>query len=340
LGRSEKARSSEEILDMTAAEPRIVFLDAATYGDISLKRFTDAWNCTIHQVTSSSETIQRLAGHNIAVTNKVRFDQTVLRAPRASDLRLIVVAATGTDIIDRTEAAKRGMKVCNVPDYATQSVAQFTLALILELATRAGKYSDAVRNGEWEKSPIFSLLTYPTVELNGKKLGVVGFGSIGQAVARMARDFGMEILVAARPGSAGTISQDRIPLEHLLRQSDIVSLHCPLTPATRHLINAQSIALMKPTAFLINTARGALIDEAALVEALRKKQIAAAALDVISQEPPSADHPIIRAAKELNNLIVTPHTAWSTREAREGLLDEVKENIVSFLRHETRNLVV
>ena len=325
---------------MTAAEPRIVFLDAATYGDISLKRFTDAWNCTIHQVTSSAETIQRLAGHNVAVTNKVRFDQAVLSAPRASALRLIVVAATGTDIIDRAEAAKCGIQVCNVPGYATQSVAQFTLALILELATRAGKYSDAVRSSEWEKSPIFCLLTYPTVELNGKKLGIVGFGSIGQAVAHMARGFGLEVLVAARPGATPLIAKDRIPLDQLLREADIVSLHCPLTPETRHLINRESLSLMKPTAFLINTARGALIDEAALVEALRKKQIAAAALDVISQEPPPADHPIIRAAKELNNLIVTPHTAWSTRETRERLLDEVKENIAAFLRHEARNLVV
>jgi glycerate dehydrogenase len=216
-------------------------------------------------------------------------------------------------------------------------VAQFTIALILELATRAGRYSDAVRLGEWEKSPVFSLISYPTIELSGKKLGIVGYGRIGEAVAQMARGLGLKILLAARPGARS--SDGRIPLERLLPQADIVSLHCPLTPETRNLINAQSLALMKPTAFLINTARGALIDEAALIEALRKKRIAAAALDVITQEPPPADHPIIAAAKERDNLIVTPHTAWSAREARERLLNEVKENIAAFLQGGDRNRV-
>jgi len=324
---------------MNRQQARVVFLDAATYGDISLKRFTDTWDCTIHQVTSPSETVPRLAGHAVAVTNKVVINKAILNSAEARDLKLIVVAATGTDIIDREEATNHGVKVCNVPGYATQSVAQFTMALILELATRAAKYGNAVRSGEWEASPIFSLLTYPTVELNGKKLGIVGYGSIGQAVARMARGFGTEILVAARPGATAAVPKDRISLEQLLRQSDIISLHCPLTAATRNLINGQTLSLMKPTAFLINTARGALINEAALIEALRNKQIAAAALDVITGEPPPGDHPMIRAAKELHNLIVTPHTAWSAREARERLLHEVEENIAVFLQGRPRNLV-
>ncbi len=308
---------------MNRQQARVVFLDAATYGDISLKRFTDTWDCTIHQVTSPSETVPRLAGHAVAVTNKVVINKAILNSAEARDLKLIVVAATGTDIIDREEATNHGVKVCNVPGYATQSVAQFTMALILELATRAAKYGNAVRSGEWEASPIFSLLTYPTVELNGKKLGIVGYGSIGQAVARMARGFGTEILVAARPGATAAVPKDRISLEQLLRQSDIISLHCPLTAATRNLINGQTLSLMKPTAFLINTARGALI----------------AALDVITGEPPPGDHPMIRAAKELHNLIVTPHTAWSAREARERLLHEVEENIAVFLQGRPRNLV-
>jgi glycerate dehydrogenase len=310
---------------VSAHPPRVVFLDAATYGDISLRRFTDTWGCTVHQVTRPGETRARLAGHSIAVTNKVVIDKAVLNTPEASELKLIAVAATGTDIIDRDEATRRGVRVCNVPGYATQSVAQFTIALMLELSTRAGRYSDAVRLGEWEKSPVFSLISYPTVELSGKKLGIVGHGNIGRTVAQMARGFGLEISIAARPGARA--SDGRIPLGELLPQADIVSLHCPLTPETRNLINAQSLALMKPTAFLINTARGALVDEAALIDALRKKQIAGAALDVITHEPPSADHPIIHAAKELGNLIVTPHTAWSAREARERLLREVEENI-------------
>ncbi|MET0586604.1 MAG: D-2-hydroxyacid dehydrogenase [Candidatus Binatia bacterium] len=323
---------------MTAEHARIVFLDAATYGDISLERFIKTWDCTIHQVTSRGETISRLTGHSVAVTNKVVIDKSVLDSAEAKDLRLIAVAATGTDIIDREEASKRGAKVCNVPGYATQSVAQFTMALMLELATQAGKYANSVRGGDWQRSSIFSLLNYPTIELQGKKLGIVGYGNIGQTVAQMARGFGLEVLIAARPGERAP-GGGRIPLEQLLSQADIVSLHCPLTPETRNLINEQSLALMKPTAFLINTARGALVDEAALIEALRQKRIAAAALDVISKEPPPADYPIIQAAKELDNLIVTPHTAWSAREARERLLHEVKENIAAFLENKPRNLV-
>jgi glycerate dehydrogenase len=324
---------------MSDRQPRIVFLDAATYGDMSLQRFTARWDCTIHQVTSPHETIQRLSAHGIAVTNKVVIDRPVLNSPEAKDLKLIAVAATGTDIIDREEAAKRGVKVCNVPGYATPSVAQFTMALILELATRAGKYVGAVKSGEWQKSLVFSLLTYPTIELRGKKLGIVGYGNIGRVVAQMARGFGMDVLVAARPGSKGPIPTDRVSLEQLFREADVISLHCPLTPETRDLINGRTLSLMKPTAFLVNTARGALIDEAALIDALRKQRIAAAALDVITKEPPPADHPIIRAAQQLDNLMVTPHTAWSARETRERLLQEVEENISSFLGGKPRNIV-
>jgi glycerate dehydrogenase len=324
---------------MSAQPPRIVFLDAATYGDLSLRGFTDRWQCTVHQVTRPDETIPRLAGHTVAVSNNVVMGREVLTSNEAQGLKLIVVAATGTDIIDKEAAKQRGVLVCNVPGYATQSVAQFTMALILELAAQAGRYGEAVKAGEWEKSPVFSLLTYPTVDLNGKKLGVIGYGNIGRAVARLGRGFGMEILVAARPGSAGPIPPDRMRLEQLLREADVVSLHCPLTGETKNLINGQTLLLMKPTAFLINTARGGLVDEAALIAALRQKRIAAAALDVITQEPPAADHPIIEAVKEMENLIVTPHTAWSAREARERLLDGVAANIAAFQAGEPRNIV-
>lgn len=322
---------------MSDSRLRIVFLDAATYGDVSLRRFTKPWHCTVYQVTNPDETAERLEGHAIAVTNKVVIDKAVLASPQARDLRLIAVAATGTDIIDRAEAAARGIKVCNVPGYATQSVAQFTMALILELATGAGKYRDSVRQGEWQRSPVFSLLFHPAFELNGKKLGIVGYGRIGQTVAQMARAFGMEILVAAR-GDA-PVPQGRLPVPEVLRESDIVSLHCPLTSETRNLIDARSLAWMKPTAFLINTARGALVDEAALIEALKRNTIAGAALDVITVEPPPADHPMVRAARELDNLVLTPHTAWSAREARERLLREVEENIVVYLQGGDRNRV-
>jgi glycerate dehydrogenase len=264
----------------------------------------------------------------------------VLHSPEAGALQLIAVAATGTDIIDRAAATQLGIRVCNVPDYATQSVAQFTMALILELATRSGDYCRAVKAGAWEKSPVFSLLTHPSVELRGKTLGIVGYGNIGRAVAQMASGFGMEILIASRLGDNAPTFHGRIPVAELLKQSDFITLHCPLTQETKNLINAQTLALMKPSAFLINTARGALIDEAALIDALRQRRIAAAALDVISNEPPPADHPVIVAAKELDNLMVTPHTAWSAREARQRLLEEVKENITAFLQGRPKNLVV
>ena len=324
---------------MNPEQARIVFLDAATYGDVNLDRFTRKWQCAVHQITRPHETVERLAGHSITVTNKVVIDKAILAAPSTQELKLIAVAATGTDIIDREEAARRGVKVCNVPGYASQSVAQFTLALILQLAINAGKYAATVKAGEWQKSPMFSLLTFPTTELAGKKLGIVGYGSIGKTVAQMARALSMEILVAARPGTAGAIPEGRVALTDLLSESDIISLHCPLTPETRNLINQRSLALMKPSAFLINTARGGLIDESALIGALRDRRIAGAALDVISQEPPPADHPMIAATRELDNLLITPHTAWSAREARERLLHEVEENIAAFLQGIERNRV-
>lgn len=319
--------------------PKIVFLDAATYGDISLQPFIDRWDCTIYQVTRPAELRARLQGQSVAVTNKVVLDGTVLASTEAGELRLIAVAATGTDIIDRVAASQKQIQVCNVPGYATQSVAQFTLALILELATRAGRYGQAVRSQAWQQSPVFTLLDFPTIELQGKRLGVIGYGNIGRAVTAMAIGFGMEPMIAARPGSSGPLPPGRVPLAELLRIADVVTLHCPLTPDTRNLINQQSLALMKPSAFLINTARGALIDEPALIQALRQRHIAAAALDVISREPPPADHPIIQAARELDNLWVTPHTAWSAREARERLLREVAENISGFFAGKPRNLV-
>ncbi|MGZ8442352.1 MAG: D-2-hydroxyacid dehydrogenase [Candidatus Binatia bacterium] len=323
---------------MSKRQTRIVVLDAATYGDMPLAGFTDTWDCTVHQVTNAAQTGARLAGHAIAITNKVAFDTAILNCAEAAELKLIAVAATGTDIIDKEAAAKRGVKVCNVPGYAGQSVAQFTMALILELANRASSYAAAVKAGEWHKSPVFTLLTFPNMELAGKKLGIIGFGNIGRTVAHMARGFGMEILIGARPGDP-TSAADRVPLAELFRQADFISLHCPLTPDTRNLIDRQTLALMKPSAFLINTARGALIDEPALIQSLRAKLIAGAALDVISQEPPPGAHPIVVAAKDLDNLIVTPHTAWSSSEARQRLLMEVKANIEAFHRGEPRNLV-
>jgi glycerate dehydrogenase len=186
---------------------------------------------------------------------------------------------------------------------------------------------------------VFTLLDFPSVELKGKKLGIIGYGNIGRAVAEMARGFGLEVMIASRPGSAEPIRPGRVSLTELFRQADVITLHCPLTAQTRNLINTETLSLMKPTALLVNTARGALIDETALIQALSQNRLAAAALDVISREPPPADHPIILAAKKLDNLIVTPHTAWSARESRERLLKEVANNISAFFEGKPRNIV-
>lgn len=316
----------------------IVILDAATFGDAPLAIFAERWNCAIHQVTAPADLRARLKARAVAITNKVPIDRAVLASPEARDLKLIVVAATGTDIIDRDAAKEFGVRVCNVPGYAAQSVAQFTIALMLELATRVGKYAESVRSGRWQQSPIFTVLDYPTIELSGKKLGVVGYGNIGRIVARIARSLGLEIMIAARAGAPPP--PERVPLESLLAAADIVTLHCPLTPETKNLIDERRLSLMKPGAFLINTARGALVDEAALIRALRARRLGGAALDVISSEPPPAGHPIIEAARELENLVVTPHTAWSARESRERLLDEVAGNIEAFFAGTPRNVVV
>ncbi len=324
---------------MGQSDFRLVFLDAATFGDVSLERFNARWDCTIHALTAPTEVLPRLQGYQVAIVNKVILNRSILESPAAAELKLIAVAATGTDNIDLVAARDRGIGVCNVPGYAAQSVAQFTIALILELATRAGGYEALVRQGAWERSPIYTRFDFATVELSGKKLGIVGYGNIGRRVTQMARGLGMEVLISARPGSSGPAPGERRALEDVLASSDFVSLHCPLTPNTKNLIDSHALGLMKPSAFLINTARGALVDEAALIKALREKKLAGAALDVISREPPPEDHPIIRAAKELDNLLVTPHCAWSTREARERLMNEVMENIKAFVEGRERNVV-
>ena len=325
---------------MSNSDLRIVFLDAATFGDVSLDRFKAQWDSTIHNLSAPAEVPARLQGYHVAIVNKVVLNRSILDSAGAKGLRLIAEAATGTDNVDLGAARDRGIRVCNVPGYAAQSVAQFTISLILELATRAGGYMELVRRGAWEQSPIYTRFDFSTVELSGKKLGIVGYGNIGRRVAEMARALGMEVLISARPGSTAPLSAGRRGVDDVLAASDFVSLHCPLTQNTKNLIDSRALSLMKPTAFLINSARGALVDEAALIKALREKQLAGAALDVISREPPAADHPIIKAAKELDNLWVTPHCAWSTREARERLLNEVAENILAFTNGQDRNRVV
>ena len=325
-----------------AAPPSIVFLDAATLGDATeaLAVLAECYPCKVHAVTSPEDTAARIAGHSIVVTNKVALRAELLASEAAASLRLIAVAATGVDVIDLDAARSRGIAVANVVGYSTRSVAEHTWALILELATRTGRLDHAVRGGGWSRSPIFTMFDYPRVDLAGKTLGIVGYGAIGRAVAAIGAAFGMNVLVAARPGSTGPVPKDRVPLDELLTRADVVSLHCPLTDATRGLINAESLARMKREAWLVNTARGALVDEVALVDALRAGRLGGAALDVLTREPPPSDHPIVRAMPELPTLVVTPHVAWTSREARRRLSEGVADNVHAFLRGERRNRVV
>lgn len=275
--------------------------------------------------TAPADTAARLRTATIAISNKVDLTADVLAA--APQLRLIAVTATGINNVDLTAARARGIAVCNVTGYGTASVAQHTLALLLMLSNRLRDYSRDAVNGRWSASPAFCLLDYPVLELAGKTLGIVGYGELGRAVAKLAEAFGMTVKIAARPGEPG--SDGRTPLDELLPQVDVLSLHCLLTPATAQLLNAERLARLKPGALLVNTARGGLIDEKALAAALRSGHLGGAALDVLTVEPPPADHPLL--APDLPNLILTPHCAWASREARQRLLDRTAANIRAFL---------
>ncbi|MBI3832685.1 MAG: D-2-hydroxyacid dehydrogenase [Planctomycetes bacterium] len=319
---------------------KIVFLDAMTFDreDVSFKAFTESWECVFHRFTKPDETAARLLGCDVAVTNKVLIDEKVLARPEAKTLKLIAVAATGFNNVEVEAAKRRGIPVCNVRGYSSASVAQHTFGLILELASHCGRYAVDVAGGAWAKSPIFTLLTHPCTELHGKTLGIIGHGDIGKSVAKIAVGFGMKVLAAARKG-AKEFPAGRVPLEFLLQSSDVVTLHCPLTPETKNLIGAQELGMMRKSAFLINASRGGLVDEAALIEALKKKWIAGAAFDVLVKEPPPPDQPMLLAAKELDNLLITPHSAWSTLESRQRLLDEVCENVKAYEAGKERNRV-
>ncbi len=319
---------------------KVAFLDAETFdraGDVSCQAFTGTWSCTFHRITKPEETLEHLQGFDVAVTNKVVLDAKVLDAVGQS-LKLVAIAATGTNNVDLEAARKLGIPVCNVAGYSSASVAQFTFALILELASHAGDHAIDNRTSAWSSSPIFTRLAYPGIELKDKVLGLVGFGGIGQAVARIAQGFGMKVIVSARPG-ASTVPDDRVAFDEMLRTADVVSLHCPLTPETQDLIGAREFGLMKKSAFLVNTARGGIVNEGALIAALESGRIAGAGFDVVTQEPPPKEHPMMEAATRLNNLYLTPHCAWACVEARQRLLDEVFENIRSFEKGIERNRV-
>ena len=284
--------------------------------------------------TAQAELAEAIAGAEIVLLNKLRLDRATLE--RTPSLKLVVLAATGTNNVDLEAARERGVAVCNLRDYCTASVVQHVFGTLLLLTHRLREYDSLVRSGAWGRGEQFCLLDYPIRELTGRRLGIVGFGALGKGVARAAQAFGLEVLVANRPG--GPTAAGRLDLDELLPQVDVLSLHCPLTPATRGLIGARELARMKPDAVLINTARGALVDSQALADALRAGQLGGAAIDVLPQEPPVDGNPLL--AGNIPNLIVTPHIAWAARESRQRCLDEMAANVEDFRRGGHRGRVV
>jgi glycerate dehydrogenase len=315
---------------------RLVVLDgfALNPGDLSWDALQALGPCEIHDRTPPALTVSRAAGASLVLTNKTVVGHSEIA--QLPGLRYLGVLATGTNVVDLEAAREAGIVVTNVPAYATPSVVQLTFGLLLELTLRTGMHSESVRAGRWSRSPDFSYTLQPLVELAGLTLGLVGFGHIGRAVTEVARAFGMPVLAHTRRPPAEPVAGVRfVDLETLLRESDVVSLNCPLTPETKHLINTRTLALMRPTAYLLNTGRGPLVDEAALAAALNAGRLAGAGLDVLSVEPPPADHPLLTA----RNCVITPHVGWATRAARERLLCVAVENVRAFLAGTPRNVV-
>lgn len=282
--------------------------------------------------TAPEDVMARLAGAHVAVVNKAKLSADMLAA--LPELRMVAIAATGSDNVDLAACRELGIVVSNVRGYAVTTVPEHVVALMFALARRLPSYTADVAAGRWSAARNFCLLDHKVRDLAGATLGLVGSGSLGAGVADRARALGMEVIFAERPG-ADTVREGRVAFDEVLRTADVVSLHCPLTEQTRHLINAHTLAQMKCDAFLINTARGGLVDEPALARALRDGVIAGAALDVLSSEPPPADHPLLDP--DIPNLIVTPHVAWASQSAMQALADQVIDNIDAFASGYPRN---
>jgi glycerate dehydrogenase len=319
-------------------KPRLLFLDAGTvnYGDLSLEPFEKLGVLKVYHHTPVRQMAARLRQAEIVITNKCRLDRALILG--AKNLRCIAVTATGFNNIDLAAARGRGIAVCNVPGYSTQTVAQNTMALMLALAGSLFKYNEAAHSGLWSRSPFFVYGAHPIIELKGKKLGIIGYGSIGRKVGQMAKAFGLKLLVSRIPGRkySAAEAKKRQPFDKMMRESDFITIHTPLTVLTRDLINGAAIRKMKPSAFLLNMARGGIINEKALFQALRSRRIAGAALDVLTQEPPPKNHILLGAP----NLLLMPHVSWASREVRTRLIGEVAENIRIFLKGKKRNRIV
>ncbi len=318
---------------------KIVFLDRDTTdrGDVDFSGIESLGELVSYPTSTREETAARIADATIILTNKAVIGATEMDA--AKNLKLIQVVATGVNNIDLEAARERHLAVCNVSGYSTEAVAQHVFASLLNLMSNVHRF--AAEPEKWAESPIFTRLDYPVTEIAGKTLGIVGLGSIGKAVARIGEAFGMKVIAYGREGSSGEGPIPRLCHEAFFAAADAITLHCPLTPGTRHFINRDSLKLMKPGAILINTGRGDLVNEADLVDALRAGSIRGAAVDVVTPEPPAADHPFLVAyAAGLDNLFITPHTAWSACEARQRLLDGIVANVAAFRRGEKINRVV
>lgn len=318
--------------------PQAVFLDYAStsHDDLDLTRLRHACGqLQLWEATQADNLLEHIGQAEIVISNKVILNATTLTALK-DQIKLICVAATGTNNIDLEVAQQLGIPVCNVRNYGNRSVAEHCLSLIFALARQLPAYHQAVQAQAWQKSKHFCLLDYPITEVAGKTLGIIGYGSLGQTTAELAAAVGMQILVAERL-DAPTVRTGRVSLHELLARADFISLHCPLTEQTKAFINAERLQHMKPSAFLINTARGGLICEADLLTALQTHQIAGAALDVLSLEPPTTDNPLLQTS--LPNLIITPHIAWASRSARQTLIEQLADIISSFQTNHLINQV-
>jgi len=315
-----------------------VFLDYATVdaGDLDPSRLhASAPGLRLLANTPQDEVVETIRGCEVVLLNKLKMTADVIAA--APDLRLIALSATGTNNVDLIAAKERGIAVCNIRDYCTPSVVQHVLGTLLMLTHRLREYSQMAVDGTWSRSQHFTLLTHPIRELQGRTLGIVGYGVLGRAVAEACQSaLGMKVLIANRSDDAPQVG--RVDLDTLLQQADVVSLHCPLTEQTRHLLDARRLRLMKRDAILINTARGALVDLDALAAALRTGNLGGAAIDVLPEEPPVSGSPLF--ADDIPNLIVTPHTAWAARDSRQRCLDEIAANIIDWRQGGDRGRVV
>jgi len=315
---------------MEASDMKIVILDGYTEnpGDLSWDGFAALGELTVYDHTPVDEIVSRIGGAEIVITNKTPITAQTFEA--CPQIRYVGVLATGYNVVDTAAARERGIVVANVPTYGTAAVAQHTFALLLELCHHVGAHNAAVQQGRWTNGRDFCFWDYPLTELGGKTMGIIGYGRIGRAVADIGRAFGMNVLACSAHGGEGTV-----PMEDVLTQSDVISLHCPLTQDNEKLINRVTISRMKDGVIIINTARGQLIDEEALREALLSGKVSGAAVDVASVEPIRADNPLLG----LDNCIVTPHIAWAPKESRQRLMDVAVSNLASFLKGEPANNV-